>query len=142
MVYHPRYPRPSCGQRRYLQREAHALGSGSGIPRRSHLDVRTIPTTMPAAMTSEEVIRPNPRPPSAWDLVRVSPSVAPRGRVRTYADQKIMLFGILVRKCARATRASRPANSSEPRSNPTPVVVATKSPSAVPSVFETRMVTQ
>ena len=35
----------------------------------------------------EEAMRPSASPPSACGLVRVSPSVAPRGRVRTYVDQ-------------------------------------------------------
>src|SRR6266566_2822677 len=80
---------------------------------------------MHAAMTSDEVMRLSPRPPSGRDLVRVSPRVAPRGRVRTYAAQKITLFWIGVKKCAAA-----------PRANPRPELVATKSPSAVPSVRE------
>jgi len=75
-------------------------------------------------------------------LGRVSPRVAPRGRVRTYAAQKITLFWTGVKKCAAATSVSRPAKTSAPRSNPRPELVATKSPSAVPSVFETRIVTQ
>ncbi len=106
------------------------------------LEVKIISTTMTAAITSEETIRPNASPPSAWGFVKMSPSVAPRGRVRTYAAQKSTLPGIFVKKCAPATSAIRPANISAPRSNPTPVVVATKSPSAVPSVFDTRIVTQ
>ncbi len=36
---------------------------------------------------SDEVIRLRSKPPSRWGLVRVSPSVAPRGRVRTYTKR-------------------------------------------------------
>jgi hypothetical protein len=50
-----------------------------------------IPTVITAAIVSEDVIRPSARPPSAWDLVNVSPRVAPSGRVKTYADQKSAL---------------------------------------------------
>src|ERR1700730_9704697 len=60
--------------------------SGSVAARLSHLNVTMIPTMMDAAITSEEVMRPSPSPPSGWDLVRLSRSVAWRGRGRTYAD--------------------------------------------------------
>jgi hypothetical protein len=45
-------------------------------------------TIISAAIASEEVIRPNPSPPSGCDFVSVPPSVAPRGRVNTQAAQK------------------------------------------------------
>jgi hypothetical protein len=47
-----------------------------------------------------------------------------------------------VKRWIAAAIARRPPNTSAPPSNPRPVVVATKSPSAVPSVFETRMATR
>jgi hypothetical protein len=40
-------------------------------------------TAMAAAITSDVVMRPIPKPPSGCGFVSVSPSVAPRGRVRT-----------------------------------------------------------
>jgi hypothetical protein len=95
-----------------------------------------------APITADDVIRLSARPPSVCDLVSASPSVAPKGRVRTYADQKSTAAGILVKKCAAATSASRPAKTSAPFWKPSLVVVATKSPRAVPRVFEIRIVNQ
>src|SRR5439155_22260826 len=95
---------------------AHYFKSGSGAAYCFLLDIEMIPTTMTAAIVSEEVIRPSARPPSAWGLVNVSPRVAPRGRVKTYAAQKRTLGGTsLNKKCAAATRTIRPANTSAPR---------------------------
>ena len=50
--------------------------------------------------------------------------------------------GTRVKKCAAATTASIAAKTAAPPSKPNPASVATKSPSAVPSVFDTRIVTQ
>ena len=45
--------------------------------------VHKMPTTITAAIVSEEAMRLRPKPPTSCGLVRVSPSVAPRGRVST-----------------------------------------------------------
>jgi hypothetical protein len=76
---------------------------------------------MTAAIVSEEVMRPRSNPPSTRGFVNVSPSVAPSGRVNTYAAQKSTDFGARVKKFTAATTAINPANTSAPRSNPSPV---------------------
>src|SRR5258707_401256 len=81
-------------------------------------------TTIAAVMTRVEVNRPRARPPSSRGFVSVSPSVAPRGRVKTYAAQKRRFAGTRVTKWATAMSAMSPANTSAPSSNPSPVVVA------------------
>ena len=52
-----------------------------------------IQATMNAAMTTEDVMRLRFRPPLASGLVRVSPSVAPSGRVMTKAAQNSKVRG-------------------------------------------------
>ena len=48
---------------------------------------------MITAITSDDMMRLRLSPPSALGLVRTSPSVAPNGRVRTYAAQNSTLLG-------------------------------------------------
>src|SRR5437879_7801536 len=51
----------------------------SRLDARLRSDVTAMRTTIAAAITSEELIRPSPSPPSGGGLVSVSPSVAPQG---------------------------------------------------------------
>src|SRR4051812_23706945 len=110
-----------------LQREE--AQAGKGRPRgfghslaRDGLRSEVAATTaiIAAAMTSDEVTRLKPSPPWGADFVSVSPSVAPRGRVRTYAAQKRIERGIFVKKYPAATRTIRPAKTSAPFSKPSP----------------------
>ena len=56
--------------------------SGVGVRGLRRLGAARTNTTITAPITIEAAIRPDSNPPCAWGLVRVSPSVAPRGRVR------------------------------------------------------------
>jgi hypothetical protein len=64
---------------------------------RLRFSVKTTRTTIADAIVSDDVIRPSARPPSAYGFVRVSPRVAPSGRVRTYAHQKRIFEGRFVK---------------------------------------------
>ena len=63
---------------------------------------------------SDELIRPNCRPPLGTGFVSKSPKVAPSGRVRMKASQNSAVWEIFVNKWAAATKASAPAKISAP----------------------------
>src|SRR5271155_5509394 len=97
---------------------------------------------MKIAMIDEELIRLRLKPPSRCGLVSRAPSVAPRGRVRMKGVQKRNVCEAWVKKEAAATSASAPAKNRAPPAKPSPESSARKSPSAVPSVLENRIVVQ
>ena len=67
---------------------------------------------MKTAITADELMRLRSRPPSAWGFVRMSPTVAPSGRVRMKASQNNRVREILVPRYKAATTAKMPANTS------------------------------
>src|SRR3569832_1607971 len=99
-------------------------------------------TTIAAAIVNEDEMRLRSSPPLSCGFVRISPSVAPSGRVRMKAALKSAVCDILVLKYAMATMINAAPKTSAPPSYPNPDVSARKSPRAVPSVLEKRMVTQ
>src|SRR5579875_2267428 len=94
------------------------------------------------ARIAEELTVPNPKPPCSWVLVRRSPAVAPRGRVKTKAAQNSAVLEIRERYLARTIRDRMAVIRIAPPSNPRPELSARKSPKAVPSVFEMRIAAQ
>ncbi len=92
--------------------------------------------------TSDDPIVPKPRPPLSCALVRKSPAVAPKGRVRTNAIQNRIVLGMGVKKWASTMTAMRLPISNAPPAKPRPELSARKSPSAVPSVLEKRIAVQ